>query len=466
MRANSSERRDPKQQLAALATSLALVAAVTGVVFAVRSFAPVLSLGVLYLLAVVPVAVLFGLAWAITISIVSMLTFNFFFLAPVHTLELRDSANWFALAVYLVTAVVVSELATRLRRRASEAAERELEAKLLASVATTLLEADHVQNRLKDVSAQVADAFRLADAHIELGSLRSAEPGERAVDLRLGDSFVGRLYFPAAEELPAVAEERTLPALASILAVAVERERLSRAALDAEALRRSDTIKTAVLRAVSHDLRSPLTAIRAAGEGLERADLQLDHEARGELVETITGEAARLERLVTNLLDLSRLEAGAASPRPELWTADDLIGGALETLGAAAARVIVRLPDEPVATVVDGAQAERVLVNLLENAAKFSSADETIDVGASVEAGELLMRVRDRGPGIPPRQAGRIFDAFESSSRGTGMGLGLAIATGFAQANGGRVWFEPADGGGAVFVFALPAARLPAKVRS
>src|SRR5436190_8466420 len=353
MRANSSERRDPKQQLAALATSLALVAAVTGVVFAVRSFAPVLSLGVLYLLAVVPVAVLFGLAWAITISIVSMLTFNFFFLAPVHTLELRDSANWFALAVYLVTAVVVSELATRLRRRASEAAERELEAKLLASVATTLLEADHVQNRLKDVSAQVADAFRLADAHIELGSLRSAEPGERAVDLRLGDSFVGRLYFPAAEELPAVAEERTLPALASILAVAVERERLSRAALDAEALRRSDTIKTAVLRAVSHDLRSPLTAIRAAGEGLERADLQLDHEARGELVETITGEAARLERLVTNLLDLSRLEAGAASPRPELWTADDLIGGALETLGAAAARVIVRLPDEPVATVVD-----------------------------------------------------------------------------------------------------------------
>jgi two-component system, OmpR family, sensor histidine kinase KdpD len=333
-------------------------------------------------------------------------------------------------------------------------------------VATTLLEADHVQSRLKEVGDQVADALGLGRAHIEVGSLRRADPGERAVDLRVGDSYVGRLYFPAAEEVPAVAEERTLPAVASILAVAVERERLSRAALEAEALRRSDSIKTAVLRAVSHDLRSPLTAIRAAGEGLESADLQLDRDARGELVETITGEAARLERLVTNLLDLSRLEAGTASPRPELWTADDLVAGALETLGPAAARVLVHLPNEPVAAVVDGAQAERVLVNLLENAAKFSSPDDEIDIDVSVEAGELLMLVRDRGPGIPPSRAGRIFDAFESSSRGSGMGLGLAIATGFAHANGGRVWFEPAEGGGAVFVFALPAARLPAKVRS
>jgi signal transduction histidine kinase len=116
--------------------------------------------------------------------------------------------------------------------------------------------------------------------------------------------------------------------------------------------------------------------------------------------------------------------------------------------------------------VVDGAQAERVLVNLLDNAAKFSSATDRIEIAAGVEDGSLVIRVRDHGPGIPPERAARIFDPFESSSVATGSGLGLAIATGFAQANGGRVWFEPAEGGGAVFAVALPVAEVPAEIRS
>ncbi len=466
MRTAFTKRREITGHAAALATSFALVGLVTGAIFAARTFAPVLSLGVLYLLAVVAVAVLFGLAYAIAVSVSSMLVFNFFFLPPVHTFALRDSANWFALAVYLVTAVVVSELAARSRRRTAEAVQRELEAKLLAGVAAALLEADRVQTRLKDVAAQLADALGLARARIELESLRRPEPGESAADLRFGDRHVGRLFFASTQSLPPLAEERFLPAVASILAVAVERDRLSRAAVEAETLRRSDAIKTAVLRAVSHDLRSPLTAIRAAGEGLGRPDLQLEEDDRAELAETITTEAARLERLVTNLIDLSRLEAGAARPRPELWTGDDLVGRALETLGTAAERVEVRLPDEPATAIVDGAQAERVLVNLLENAAKFSSATDPIEVDVASDNGELVVRVRDHGPGIPPNRAARIFDPFESSSPGTGMGLGLAIATGFAQANGGRVWFEPAEGGGAVFAFALPAGEVPAEVRS
>jgi two-component system, OmpR family, sensor histidine kinase KdpD len=449
-----------------LLTSFALVALVTGAIFGAKTFAPVLSLGVLYLLAVVPVAVAFGLAYAIGVSVASMLAFNFFFLPPVHTLALRDSANWFALAVYVITGVVVSELAARSRRRAADARKREREATLFADVAATLLEADHVQDRLKEVAAHIATATSLSRVRIELDSVRRPDPGESAADLRVGGRYVGRLFFAGTDTLPPDATERILPALASILAVAVDRERLSRAAVEAETLRRSDAIKTAVLRAVSHDLRSPLTAIRAAGEGLGREDLQLDQADRGELVETIMAEAARLERLVTNLIDLSRLEVGAARPRPELWTADDLVSRALDTLGAAAERVDVHLPEEPVAAVVDGAQAERVLVNLLDNAAKFSSATDRIEIDAGVEDGNLVIRVRDHGPGIPPERAARIFDPFESSSVATGTGLGLAIATGFAQANGGRVWFEPAEDGGAVFALALPAAEVPAEVRS
>jgi two-component system, OmpR family, sensor histidine kinase KdpD len=445
---------------------LAAVAAVSACVFALRAHVPVLSLGALYLFAVLPVAILFGLPSAIVVSVASMLAFNFFFLPPTHTLALHESSDWFALAVFLVTAVVVSELAARSRRRADESSQREREAAFLADVSAMLLEADHVQSRLKDVGERVAAVLGLRRARIELASVRRPERGEAAVDLRIGSRHVGRLFYDASDAVHVSAEARILSALASILAVAVDRERLSHAALEAETLRRSDAVKTAVLRAVSHDLRSPLTAIRAAGEGLGRGDIALDADDRSALIETITGEAARLERLVANLIDLSRLEAGAAEPRPELLTGDDLVAGAIETIGDAAERVVVKLPDEPVASFVDGPQIERALVNLIENALKFSAAAEPIEVEVAHIDGELRLVVRDHGPGLGPAELRRIFEPFtHASDTPGGTGLGLAIASGFARANGGRVWAESAPGEGAVFTLALPSAEIPAAVR-
>jgi two-component system, OmpR family, sensor histidine kinase KdpD len=452
--------------LSGIAFSVAAVGAVTGVIFLLRDHVPVLSLGVLYLPAVLAVAVLYGLVYAVAVSVASMAAFNFFFLPPLHTLALRDSENWLALGVFIVTAVVVSELATRSRRRAADAGQREREATFLADVAAILLEAEHVQDRLKEVAAAAASVLGLAKARIEIDSVRRPEPGEATADLRVGERYVGRLFHGSTESPDPAVTERVLPALASVLAVALDRERLQRAALEAEALRRSDAAKTAVLRAVSHDLRSPLTAIRAAGEGLDRADLRLDDHDRAELIQTITGEAARLERLVTNLIDLSRLEAGAARPRPELWTGDDLVGRALETLGAAADRVTVELPDKPAAAIVDGAQIERVLVNLIENALKFTSSASPVEIQVVAQSGELLIRVRDHGPGIPDEDVERIFEPFEQGEGApSGSGLGLAIASGFAQANGGRVWAEPATDGGAVFTLAIPAAEVPSPLR-
>ena len=330
--------------------SLAAVALVTGAVFLLRPVAPVLSLGVLYVIAVVAVAVICGLAYAIPVSIASMLTFNFFFLPPVHTFALHDSANWVALAVYIAVAVVVSELATRSRR-------------------------------------------------------------------------------------------------------------LSRETVEAETLRQSDAVKTAVLHAVSHDLRSPLTAIRTASEGLDNPAFELSPAERSELFETIRVEVSRLERLVENLLDLSRLEAGPASRKPELWTIDTLLARALEQLGADADRVEVSLPSELAPLRVDASHIERVLVNLLENALKFSSPTDQVEVFAAADSGRALVRVRDRGPGVAEVDRERIFEAFErGSAAGHGSGLGLAIARGFAEANGGRVWVEPATPGraGSTFVLELP----------
>jgi two-component system sensor histidine kinase KdpD len=328
-----------------IAVCLAAVAAVSGAVYGLNQVAPILSLGSLYLFAVLPVAIFYGLPYAIGVSLLSVLTFNFFFLPPLHTLALTDSENWVALAVLLVTSVVVSQLAIT--------------------------------------------------------------------------------------------------------------------AADAQALRRSDTAKTAILHAVSHDLRSPLTAIRAASEGLESPTLDLDERDRAELLETIRLETSRLERLVGNLLDLSRLEAGAARPQPELWPVDELISQALEALGADAERVVVRHLTETPPVRVDAGQLERALANVLENALRLSSPTDEVTVTVSARGADVLVRVDDRGPGLAADELDRIFEPFEGR-RGTG--LGLAIARGFAEANGSRLWAEPRPGSGASFVFALPAAPRPVTV--
>lgn len=449
---------------AGVLSSVAGVAIVTGVIYGLREIAPVVSLGVLYLFAVLPVAIVWGLAYAVPVSVLSMLAFNWFFLPPVHTFALRDSQNWVALAVYLLTAVVVSDLAARSRKRAAVAEQREREASLLANASTALLRSGDVQGQLRSIAAGTARAIGARAARIELDSLRRPDPGESARELRAETRRVGQLFFDADAITDPEAEARLLPAVASLLAVASERERLGRKALEAEALRRSDAAKTAVLRAVSHDLRSPLTAIRAAYEGLESGALELTEADRAALLDTIRIEARRLERLVANLLDLSLLEADAARPEPALWTVDDLITRALDTLGADGDRVVASLPSEPSLLRIDAGQVERVLVNVIENALKFSPPGEPVDVAATMANGEAVIRVSDRGSGINAHERKRIFEPFSRGPNSGGSGLGLAIAEGFAQANGARLSLEPSDGPGTTFVLAIPVAELPARV--
>jgi two-component system, OmpR family, sensor histidine kinase KdpD len=446
--------------VAALASAGA-VALVTAAIAVARPYVPVLSLGVLYVFAVLPVAVAWGLAYAIPVSIASMLAFNWLYLPPTHTFALRDSENWFALAVYLVTAVVVSELAARARRRAAEAEQREREAALLAQVADALLRGVEVAEELERLDAPLADVLGVVSARIELGQAR-----EPAYPLSVGAREVGSVVVSSGRAPDPRVRERLLPALASLVAVAVDRAELQREALEAEALRRSDAAKTALLRAVSHDLRSPLTAIDAAASGLDSTSLHLRDEDRRALIATIREESARLGRLVENLLDLSRLEAGAAQPRPELWPAEELVAQALDELSEGDARVVLELDEDVPPVRVDAAQIERVLVNLIENALKYSPAEAPVHVSLEVADGEVRLHVIDRGPGIAASERDRLFEPFRrgADAGAGGAGLGLAIARGFAEANGGRVWAEPATGG-AHLVVSLPAAE-PAPVRA
>jgi two-component system sensor histidine kinase KdpD len=445
--------------VAAALASAAAVALTTGAVFALRPVAPVLSLGVLYVFAVLPIAILWGLPWAIGVSVASMLAFNFFFLPPEHTFALRDSENWVALAVYLFTAVVVSELAARARRRAEDAEQQQREASLLAEIATHLLEGRNLDDQLDWIGSRAAQILGVESAEIELGRPRRPH-GASPHSLAVGTTTVGTIYTDEHTEADLDVRRRFLPALASLLAVAHERERLTREALEAETLRRSDTVKTAILRAVSHDLRSPLTAIATAVGALRNTTLRLKTADREELLETIDLEQARLNRLVANLLEMSRLQAGAAAPAVELWTVDELIRQAVDDVGANG-RILVRGAETQLVR-VDAAQIERVLANLLENALKFSPAGSPVQVRVTATRAEVIVRVVDQGPGIPEPELERIFEPFyRRSGERVGAGLGLAIARGFAQANGARLWAESRPDQGATFALALPAAEEP-----
>ncbi len=253
---------------AGILVSLAALGLVTGAIYVFKYFVPVLSLGVLYLFAVLPVAVLFGRAYAVAVALASAGLFNFLFLPPLYTLRLTDGENWFALAVYLVVGIVASDLAVRARQRAAEAEQREREEALLAQMATAFLQAESAVGELEGFAPAIADVLHAADARIVLGPQKEPPQGESPLELTAGGRRLGTLYLHEGPDSSLAIRRRFLPALASLLAVAIDRERLAREALEAEALRRSDTIKTAVLRAVSHDLRSPLTAITVAAESL------------------------------------------------------------------------------------------------------------------------------------------------------------------------------------------------------
>jgi two-component system, OmpR family, sensor histidine kinase KdpD len=380
-----------RRRLAAISGSAAAVTAATGLVYALRPITPTLSLGVVYTLAVLASAVLWGLGVALATAIASMVAFNFLFLPPVHTLSLANDSDWAALAVYLVVAIVASELATRARRRAGEAEQREREAELLADAAAALLEGRPLEESLARSEAV----------------------------LSVGD---------------AVARRRFDAALAALIDVAEERERL-------DTLRQSDAIKTAVLQSVSHDFRTPLATIAAAIEGLQSNDLDFSSGDRAALLETMTLEVARLIRLVENLLDLSRLQVGAAAPHLALWPAEELVPRAVAEVPERA-RVQMSFADGLPPALVDDVQIQRVLVNLIDNALKFSH--DTVEVIASSEDNTLLIDVHDRGGAGAP-----------------GAGIGLSIARGFAEVNSGSVELRPRAGGGMTARLVLPAEHVP-----
>jgi two-component system sensor histidine kinase KdpD len=448
-----------------VAVALSVVAAITALIYPLREVMPAVSAGVIYLLAVLVISTFWGLRLGLLTSLLSAAAFNFFHIRPTGQFHIAEAENWVALGAFLVAAVLASSVAELARARADEAELRRREAILAAEMARLLFGGRRATDALEETGARLADALQLPRARIVLGASPSTEPGTRSIQLRRGNLTMGTLIVPADSDLQILERlnERIVPALETLLSAAVDRERLQAEAVEADALRRSDEIKTAVLRAVSHDLRTPLTAIVASGEALGSADLS--SEERKALADGLTDEASRLARLVDQLLDLSRLEAGAAEPRRDWCSIEEIALTAAEQAGDPSQFELSVERDLPLLH-VDAAQLERALVNVLENALRHSG-ERRPSVRAGVVDSRLVVRVVDNGPGIPESELDRVFEPFHrgdgaSSSRHRGSGLGLAIAKGFIEANGGRIWAESLPGRGSTIVIELPVPSPPA----
>jgi two-component system sensor histidine kinase KdpD len=455
----TAPRLDRRSPAVGVVVAALAVAATTVLVYPLAHVAPVVALGVVYLIAVLLVSSVWGGWLGVATALASALAFNFFHIPPTGRFTISEGENWVALGVFFVAALVASTLAERARVRTREAEERRQEADLAAEMARLLLRGTSLAEALPAVSHRLANTLELPSAAIEL---RAVEGDERRVALPLG---VGTLLVPAG--LPSHVLERlrqrVVPSLEAILGAAIERDALLREVVETSALRRSDDLKTALLRAVSHDLRSPLTAILTAAGALGSASISAAD--RDELVADITAEAERLSRLVDNLLDMSRLEARTAEPRVEWCSIEEVVLAAVDDVALPAGTFAMALdPDLPLIR-ADAAQLERAFANLLENSARYSGG-HPVSVRARVVGPRVVVRIVDRGPGVPAAETARIFEPFYRGGGGRvgglnpnghrGSGLGLSIVRGFVEANGGRVWVESLPGQGSSFVVDLP----------
>ncbi len=477
---------DPPPRRVGVVVAVAAVALFTLIIYPLKHVAPVVSLGVVYLPAVLVVSVTWGAGLGIATALISAGAFNFFHLPPVGRFAIRDSSNWVALVAFMVVAILASSVAEVTRSRSRDAEARRREADLAAEMARLLLRGNSLSEVLPTAAARLAGALELTSAAIEM---EAVEGDERSIafPLREGSRRLGTLLVGAdtSEASLRRLQERVVPALEALLSAALEREGLLGGVVETAALRRADTVKTALLRAVSHDLRSPLTAISAAGEAVGSPSLSPPE--RAEMAAVIQEEARRLSRLVDNLLDLSRLEAGAAEPRTDWTSVEELIRAAVRELAPGADEFRLSIDRDMPLVSVDPVQMERAFVNVLENARRHSggypvsvraravrslarvrgpagsagASGSEEQPGLHGSAGDrVIVRVVDRGPGIQPAQLERVFEPFyragTSGGGHRGSGLGLAIARGFTEANAGSLHVESLPGQGATFVFELP----------
>ena len=455
-----------------------------------------------FLLGVVYVAARLGRGPAIYASVAAVLLFNFLFTHPYHTFTVTDTKYIFTFVVMFVIGVIISTLTSRIKEQVelSRQRERHTEAlyRLSRRLAGTLGSHQLVaaaEEQLSEIFGGEVVIFLPDDQQTLRPALRhgrgfAESPNEVAVALwvyergRLAGSGTDTLpnaqalYLPLvgpegtvgvlairpsqAERLATPEQRQLLETFASQIALALERDRLAEEAQRILAQAQAEKLRSALLSSVSHDLRTPLAAIAGASSSL-LASTSIDDQTRRELLQMVYEEADRLSRLVENLLYMTRVESGNMTVHKQWQPLEEVVGTALERLSRQLTAHPVHIdiaPDFPLLP-FDGILLEQVLMNLLDNAAKYAPAGTPIDIHAWIDNGEALVQVADRGPGLAAEELGRVFEKFyrgahtmATASRGAGLGLAICIA--IMQAHGGRIWAENRPGGGACFLFSLP----------
>ena len=459
----------------ALRWGLAVVvtAAVTAAMVHYRDAFDQVHVVLVYLLIVLFASASSGRVLGITLACVGVVLIDYYFQPPYGEVAVGKPFDWVALIAFLVTALVSTNLLTRALSEAEEARRRTIEVESLARLGSETLSAGRAEDAPSRIVEIIKTAVGMTEGSItptrdEVAPLWSTTPEgqvrEIVIPLRVQDRVVGVLRLangtPVALD---AAQKRFLDAIAYYAALALDRVRLVAEAERAEALREADRLKDIVLASVSHDLRTPLTTIKA----LAQSEALQGSEGAAAIEE----QADRLTRLVSDLLDLSRLKSGGFSATPELNTAEDLIGAAVrQTRGlfdGRPVRAVIDLESPALVGFFDFTQSLRVLGNFLENAARYSPPSETVELAARRDGDELVFSVSDRGPGVAEADRGRIFEPFYRSpgsapDAAARAGLGLSIARTLAQIQGGSVRYTPRPGGGAVFELRLPARELQA----
>jgi two-component system sensor histidine kinase KdpD len=431
------------------------IAVETLAIYPLAHIAPVDSLGVAYLIGVVVISTYWGIRLGFATALVSATAFNYFHLPPVGRLTLADDRNWVALASFLVVAAASGMVADLARRRTEEADRRRHEADLATELARTLLVGANLDDALAVAGQRLAAAIGASSATIECGVV-GGDDRRSVFALREGDTVVGTLVLPAAFAASNRERiiERIVPALQSVLAAALHRAELQAEVVETAALRRNDEMKTALLRSVSHDLRTPLTAIMTAAAALDpqRPDAEQAAEVRAVVLEAAT----RLAALVEKLLDLSRLQSGAAEQHVGAYSLEEVLGEAIEHVGNGRELLHLSLDDDLPLLEGDSSQLERAFANLFENAVRYAGGKPVL-IRARVVGDRVRVRIIDQGQGIRAGELERIFMPFYRSpgqppSDHQGSGLGLAIAKGFVEVNGGRISVESLPGQGTSFI--------------
>lgn len=528
---------------------------VTGVIYTFQLYPRIPNISIVYLLVVLALASTRGRYASILASLIAFLAFDFFLVPPLYVFTINRVEEWVALFVFLVTAILTSQLAAALRERAEQASRRERETRILYDLVRVSNRETESGQQLQAIARTVVDALSTwgvqdcailqpdsagtlvvsasayeAAEDIALSSdekainswvmtsgrtmglydgdalasatsprvmqrviVHSTTSGRairhslRFIPLKLGQKVVGVLRLRVLEQRERFPHEESLEVqdghhslryskhsvaffwtFLDQVTVLVERAWLQHENVRIELLQRTDALRAALLSSVSHDLRTPLTSIKAAASALLEEDVQWNEEARRGFVQAIEQQADRLNRLVGNLLDMSRIEEGALRPEKEEYSLTSLIYDVLGRLKPLLEGHVLQthLPADLLLVELDYLQIDQVLTNLLENAVRYTPPKSLIEVSAQSEGEHVVLRVADRGPGIPLADRERVFDKFYRVLHGQhatgypiGSGLGLAVCRGLVEAHGGRIWAELREGGGLVMVVELPCNR-------